>query len=162
MANDQLKVLVGPDSCLRCRVTIKLIAMKFFVSTSFALLVLLATSCKKEKTAKANKIGGEYVMYEMESRTPPYEKEAVPDASGNGGSIILTLKNDSTTEVVLVLYDKNKKELGRENFGTAKIVKDQDGDIILVDNAGNLAYIWEDYDMDFYGYDEYRIGAKKK
>jgi hypothetical protein len=136
--------------------------MKSFLISSLAFIFLFATACKKEKTAKANKIGGEYAMYEIESRTPPYTKEAVPDASGDHGSIFLTLKNDSTTEVLLVFYDKDKKEKDRQNFGLAKIVKDQDGDIILVDNAGNLAYIWEDYDMDFYGYDEFRIGAKKK
>jgi hypothetical protein len=44
----------------------QLIAMKVFVSASFALLLLLGTACKKEKTPKAIKKGGENVLKEQD------------------------------------------------------------------------------------------------
>lgn len=134
--------------------------MKYILTSSLALFILVAASCKKEKTAKSNKIGGDYIMYEMEVQSP-YQLIPVPTPDGEHGKIIITLTNDSTATLKAQLYDKNDK-LEREDTFNAKVGKDQDGDIVLNNGSTLVAYIWEDYDMDFFGYTGLRVGAKKK
>lgn len=161
MANDQLKVSVGPDSCLRWRVTIKMIAMKSLLSTSLVLLVLLGTSCKKEGTAKLNKISGDYIMYEWESSSTGIE--ALPNKDGEHGKIVITLQNDSIGTAQVLVYDKDNK-VGVDEKVDFKAGKDADGDVVLVNKVGGglVAYIWEDYDMDFVAWPGIRFSAKKK
>ena len=135
--------------------------MKHLLTAALACVILFVTACKKEKTADPKKIGGDYKLYEWEANG---QIQALPNTDGDHGKIVVTLTTDSTVTVKFYLYDKDEKpEINGDTF-TAKVVKDQDGDIILVkSNNDALAWIWEGYDMDFLGYKSagYRFSAKK-
>jgi hypothetical protein len=133
--------------------------MKSFLTSSLAFIILFATACKKEKTVKAGKIGGEYTMYEYEDNSGT---EAIPTKDGEHGKIVVTLKNDSIAKVQFALYDKSNKALIDET-NDAKIEKSSDVIVlVLLSNNRVLAYIWEDYDMDFTGIPGTTFRAKKK
>jgi len=133
--------------------------MKNLFTTSLVCVALLATACKKDKPAKIQNIGGEYIMYDLEKQNP-YEVHSLPAPTGEHGKIVIQLLTDSTAKATLLLYDKNNQAVINKDYYAA-VGKDGDGDIVLQNNDGLVAYIFEDYDMDFYAVDNYRFGAKK-
>jgi hypothetical protein len=134
--------------------------MKLFASGLLALTILLATSCKKEKTANSKKIGGDYIVYEIEVYNPG-ELIKLPTKEGEHAKIEVQQTSDTTAIATVFLYDANDKETASDPFD-CDVVKDSDGDILLVQGSDRIANIWEDYDMDFYGIENMRITGKKK
>jgi hypothetical protein len=134
--------------------------MKSFLTSALAFIILFAAACKKEGTAKINKISGDYIMYEFEDNSGI---EALPNKDGEHGKIVITLQNDSIGTAQVLVYDKDNK-VGFDQSVNFKAGKDSDGDVVLVDkgNGGLVAYIWEDYDMDFVAWKGLRFSAKKK
>jgi hypothetical protein len=135
--------------------------MKFVTTALLACTALvLAVSCsKKDKDSLSiKKIGGDYIMYEVEFPDTTYK---MPLADGGHGKFVLNLLNDSTcTNQIMLINEDDIVEA--DTTWNCRVTKDPDGDIVLYDNKGLIAYIYEGYEMDFYALQGMRFGAKKK
>lgn len=137
-------------------------AMKFVTTAlvAFTAIVSIVSCSKKDKDGglSIKKIAGEYIMYEVEFPDTTYR---MPLEDGGHGKFVITMLNDSTCTNRLLLMQKDNT-VEEDITWNCRVTQDTDGDIILYDTNGLVAYIFEGYDMDFYGVDDLRFAAKKK
>jgi hypothetical protein len=135
--------------------------MKFIITTLviFTAIVLTVSCSKKDKNSLSiKKIPGEYIMYEAEFSDATYK---MPLSDGGHGKFVITLLNDSTCLNRMLLMKKDNT-VEEDITWNCRVTKDPDGDIVLYDANGLVAYIFEGYDMDFYGIEQIRFAARKK
>lgn len=152
----------GPIIATRAPNQILTTAMKILATLSLAFIILMGTACKKnkDKPAQLDKIAGEYTVY-RDALLSPDTAIAYPTPAGNYAKfVIITPKKDSAV-VTLLEYDKNNKEVGNDPW-YCHATQNADGEIMLSEKGSLACFIRSGYRLDFVGYKNELISARKK
>jgi hypothetical protein len=136
-------------------------AMKLLATISLAFIILIGTSCKKEAAKpKLDKIAGEYTVYRAEQLNP-YLAVTYPTTEGKTGKFVITAPKSDSAIVTLFEYDKDNKEIYKDPW-YCKVTQNPDGEIMLSEKGYLAAFIRSGYRLEFVGYDNELISARKK
>jgi hypothetical protein len=152
----------GPILVIRGANQILTTAMKRLATISLVFIILIGSACKKEKDkpAKLDKIAGEYTVYRAEQLNP-YLAVAYPTTEGKTGKFVITTPKSDSAIVTLFEYDKDNKEIYKDPW-YCKVTQNPDGEIMISEKGYLAAFIRSGYRLEFVGYDNELISARKK
>ena len=130
----------------------------FTIAASLLMTVLIASSCKKDRTGPGS-VQGKYVLYELESYDPP-EVVPLPSPDGGRGEVTVSLYGEADATLRIVLYDDSEVVL--DSTFQCLMGKDADGDIFMTKKTDQqtAAYFF-DNEIDFYAIQGFRAGGRK-